>query len=292
MIKRDALLLLPRDDRDLRLSAITELPKLSELPEEFELNGYIIKDQKQTDFCTQFAVCGASELQEGVELCPEWTFAVSKSISGDLAFEGQDIRTALKVHTKNGAVEAKQCSFSVKDHEKEFLRDISNYPESLRLLAITHLKKSYVAVDGPYDTFDNIKATIWKYRKEKRAVVSGVQYDWGKYDVIFEKATGKGGGHCMTYMGWKKINKIEYLKVANSYGKKAGENGFHYVSREVVNRYASLYGAFTFLDMDPETIRYMQEHGITDKDNWLVQLMKVAVSLLKQLIEVKKTSPK
>jgi hypothetical protein len=51
------LLPLPKDDRDFKLGALYTLPKLSEIPDAFELDVLGIKDQRDSDFCTAFATC-------------------------------------------------------------------------------------------------------------------------------------------------------------------------------------------------------------------------------------------
>lgn len=282
-MKNYGLLPTPVDTRDFKLGAITTLPELSKLPKSFRIAGYRIKDQKDTDFCTQFMACGMSELQEGVELSPEWAFAKSKEMEGNIDTYGQDIRSALKVHVKFGVPEADEVPFSVKNKDSEFLRDIKNYPATYS--NSKHFKDSYFAVTGQYDHFDNIRATIWKYRYEKRAVASGFVFVWSSSDIIFKDFGQSGSGHAMTYVGWEEIDGEIYLIVANSYGKDAGKDGYHYVSREVVNKSVNIYGAFTFLDMNPETVKYMIENGITDRDNWIIQLYKVVITTAQQIIQ-------
>lgn len=285
-LKNSGLLPTPYDERDLKLGAITELPDLSELPTSFELGGVTIRDQKRTDFCTQFAACGMSALQEGVELSAEWAFAKSKEGEDVDAF-GQDIRKAMRVHVKHGVPKKEEVPFSVDTHDSHFLRRIENYPD-LDQNAIQHIKKSYLQVTGPYDHFDNIRATLWKYREEKRGVISGLFFGWPSSQEILDTIPVGGEPHALYYLGWKTIKKKQYLVAPNSYGKKAGDNGVHYISREVVNHFVSRYNAYMFLDMDPATVRYMIENGIKDRDNWLIQLMKTALTLMKQLIQVKK----
>lgn len=290
--KGHALLPTKVDARDFKLGAITDLPALSELPDGFLLSGIEIKTQVQTDFCTQFASCGTSGLQEGVSLSPEWAFAKSKEISKNAEEFGQDIRIALSVHTKYGVPEASEVPYTVNNKDSEFLRHIENYPPDLLSKATKHIKKSYADVTGTYDYFDDIRASIWKYRSEKRGIISGLQYGWSIYDKELLADQG-GGGHCIYYAGWRKKGSDFQLALVQSYGKEAGENGIQWVSRSVVNKYVSIYGAFMFIDMDPDTVKYMIEHGITDRDNWLTQLlkilgiMKVILSLQKQL-DIKK----
>lgn len=281
------LLPTPYDERDFQLGAITTLPPLSELPHIFILPNIEIKNQRNSDFCSQFMSCGMNGLEEGTSLSPEWAFAVSKQLSGDPDAFGQDLRTALSVHVKYGAIEAKDCPYTVDNKDTAFLRRITNYP-SLFVKATEHIKKSYVKVTGNFDAFDNIRSTIWKYRAEKRGVGTGFIFGWDTDDKILDTIPRSGGGHAMYYAGWTTIKNIPYLVVVNSYGKEAGDQGTHLVSREVANYFEAIYGAYMFIDMDPATVRYMQEHGITDRDSWLTALMKRAVSLLTDLRDLLK----
>ena len=250
---------LPRDDRDFKLGAIVDLPELSELPKEFILEPLSIKYQGGSDLCTAFASCGVSELQEGVELSPEWSFAVSKKISGDMNGFGQDLRSAMKAHIKYGAIEVGETDKTLEKYDYKYLRDIKNYDPYLFDKAVEHKKKCYVAVDGRYDPFDNIRATIWKFRNEKRAVMSGALWSWSmKNPIISSELSISGIGHAFYYVGWKIVNGNTRLVLVNSYGNWSGDNGLFYIPRNIVNPFAGKFGAYTLLDENPEEIKKQQ----------------------------------
>lgn len=272
----------PKDDRDLILGAFVTLPKLSELPDEFDLGTLGIKDQRDSDFCGEFAACAASELQEGVELCPEWAFAAAKKLQGgDPDSWGLDLRTAMAVHVKYGCPEAKDVEASITNTAIKKLRRIENYPPKLFDKAIEHMKRSYVKVEGPYTPFDDLRATLWYYSNEKRAAVSGVIFGWDTDDTHFDEIPEDGGGHAMMIRGWKG----DYLIYQNSYGKGAGDNGVHYIHRDIVNHFVKMYGAYMFIDMPKEMIRDMIKNGIKDRDGYIIQLLKRTVTLLQQLLK-------
>jgi len=98
------LLPLPKDKRDFSLGALYKQPKLEELPESFDLGEMRVKNQGDTDYCTAYASCLASEFQEDVSLWPDYTFAASKKISGNKDAWGQNLRHACKGQTKYGAI--------------------------------------------------------------------------------------------------------------------------------------------------------------------------------------------
>src|SRR3990167_314925 len=119
----------PPDSRDFALVAIVRLPNLTDLPDRFMLEPISMKDQMDSDFCTAYASCLLSEMQEGVELSPEYSFALSKMLTGDPETWGQDIRAALKAHVKIGAIKQKDAPYSLKSKTVDFLRIFENWPE-------------------------------------------------------------------------------------------------------------------------------------------------------------------
>jgi len=241
---------LPRDNRDFQLGWITKLPKLSELPKEHKTE-LKIKDQTGSDFCTAFTTCYMSEYQEGVELEPSWSFAVSKDISGNVAQWGQDMRTAMKAHLR-GALLKKDSPYSLNNKDQFFLRDLKNWPE---LATKKYRKRSYFKITGSYDHFDNIRASIWKFRDKKCLASLGLLWGYPLDQKVLEKPTTSGYGHAVAVVGWKYIEEKPYLIIINQYGESAGDKGYHYLSREVINKWAEEYGSFMFVDIDPKDVK-------------------------------------
>ena len=236
------------DSRDFKLGQIVILPDLSELPDEFMFEGLSIDNQHQSDFCTAAATTKMKQLQEDEEFEMSWHFAVSKKISGNPEGYGQNMRTAFKVLVKYGAVRKQDSPYNLDNKSPQFLRYIDNWPD-LFPKAKPYKAESFFQIDGPYDAFDNIKAAIWLFRKQKRAAGVGVRWGWSFNDIIIDTIPERGGGHMMFVKGFNK----HYLIVQNSYGEKCGDNGVHYFSREVINEMVRIYkGPFMTVDMPPE----------------------------------------
>jgi len=287
------------DKRNFKLGQVFNLPKLKDLPREFCLPKRPIKDQGGSDKCTAYASCSASELQEDVELNPDFTFAVGKDIEGNPDSWGCDIESMLKAHTKIGAIEQKDVPQNFVPNSTE-ARYLKNWDTSLVEKAHLNKKETYFEIEGPYDAFDNIKASIWYFRDTKKAAIIGVVWSWGNKTYI-DSVDDDGGGHCIHIIGVKLHKGKEYLIVPNSYGENFGDKGYNYLSREVINHYVDMYGAYMLVDMEREDAEWYINNKIKKDDNWLVQFFKLAMgrkllTLLQELLfrtkqeEVKKKS--
>ncbi len=280
---------LPKDDRDFKLGAIFDLPPLSDLPENFVVGLPTVKDQKDTDFCAAFSSCTISELQEEVELCPEWSFAVGKMIENDVESFGLDIRTICQAHTKYGAIEVKDAPYSLeKGQTSDFLRRIENWPEDLFGKATAHKKGSYFSVEAAdTDRFDTIRRTMYKFQNEKCGVIFGVMWSWALAQTYILES-GTGSGHALAQIGWERVGEESGLidrpfpimmYIQNSYTTAAGKGGRHYFSREVINAFVDDFGAFMFHPLSKDTVQHMIDHGIKASDNWLQQLWKIITTI-------------
>lgn len=259
-----------KDKRDLQLGALYFLPRLEDLPDSFDLKPpFPVKDQGNTDYCSAYSSCGVSELQEIVELYPEYSFALSKEISGDPDAWGQNMRDAMKAHQKYGAIDAETAQNSPKIAD---LRRLQSYPTEWADKALKHRKKSFFAITGQYDPFDNIRASIWK---TKTAVAIGVVFSWPVGQYILNTAQQQGFGHMMYVTGWDDDGLI----VVNSYGKAAGKNGKHRMTREVINTFAPRFGMMTMIDIEPDEARV-----IIDKREWaLAGFIKKIIIIIRRL---------
>lgn len=267
---KNALRPLPKDTRDMKLGSIITFPPLSELPLTYIIETQTIKDQID-DFCSGNACTLLLEQTEGVELDELWYFAASKKLSNDVDEFGQDLRTAMKVAVKIGAIEKKDAPFT-KDKGSEFLRRYENYP-SLKNKALIHKQKTYFFINGDTDSFDDCRRSLWVYRNLKRAAVMGLMWGWPLTQTILD-GTPQGSGHAIAIIGFTRMNGEDYIVLQNSYGTKAGDNGRHYISREIFNTYADMFGVGMFVDISREQADYYIQNNIKIDDNWIIQIAK------------------
>lgn len=268
--KKYGLLPTPPDPRDFSLGGVFGVPLLSDLPFEYEVSSQrFIKDQKGTDMCTGYASSAVSEDQEGVELTPFFTFAMTRKIMNvDASEYGADLRSACKAMCQYGALEVREMFPTFSDmvlttlaespfqKTREFFADWKNVPLAAVTKASKHKKRSYFAVDGPYDTFDNMRAALWALRDEKRSIFTGINWrpSWDKSleGVVREyDASEKSYGHAIKIFGWQGT----FLKAQLSNGEDIGKKGVFLLSRELVNAECG-FGAFTFADMPREEVEF------------------------------------
>lgn len=146
--------------------------------------------------------------------------------------------------------------------EQLFLANWENWPKELDEKAKLHKKQSYFAVDGPFDIFDNFRATLWQNREEKRSILTGALWklEWtsAKKGVIPKNAKIDRYGHAFKIYGQKVINGELHLVAQLSNGKNIGDGGIFYFPRSVVNKEFS-FGAYTFKDIDPDIIKRLNK---------------------------------
>lgn len=240
---------LPKDSNDISFGAITVLPK--DLPESFSLPYLTVKNQGDTDYCSQYASCLASEYQEGVELIPEVTFAYSKKDNPN--DWGADLRSACKAQQKFGAVDVD--SFDINTIPKDKQRFFTEYPPELAQNALTHAKKTYVRLYS----FDDIVGALYK---EKRAVLLGVIWSWRLGTYTIETYTDAGFGHAVCAIGWRTVDGVRFLEIQNSYGIGAGKDGKHLIREDIINHFVERFGAFCFIDMDVEQAKEIHKRSV------------------------------
>lgn len=279
--------ILTPDSRDFQLGAIVTLPSIMELPNEYSVKDTTEPyDQKGSDFCAAFASTAVSRFQEGVDMIPEWLFARAKQDSGDdVNSYGLNFRQVAKTVVNYGIPERSLSDYSVANKTVDFLRRFENWPINLSKNALSHRKGSFFAVTGDSDAFNNIKRALWKFRSEDCAIFLGVLWSWPLSQVIMDRPGTFGSGHAIECLGWTVRNEQEYLIIKNSYGKAAGENGYHYFSREVINTFVPQYGAFLFHDMPKEVAQYHLDNNLRIDQNWFSQMFTLVGNFISNIFK-------
>lgn len=281
-ITNDGLRELPDDIRDFPLGAVYGTVDIKDVPlDDFIVSTpLVIKDQGDTDFCSAYAVTEVSEDQEGVELSPEYQFYSTKRITGDPEAWGADLRSACKSAAKYGSVPMKVC-LSMKGMPREVILDQTKWDKSLDMMAEIYKKESFFSVDGPYDTFDNIRAALFSHRNDKCSIVTGACWKnaWiTAENGIIPDVEGNGFGHAFKLFGQKNINGELYIVAQLSNSATVGDGGLYYFNRTVTNKELSKYGLFMFKDISPEEAKKYIDQPYTVRDSWIVKLIAIITS--------------
>lgn len=285
------LLPLPADNRDFSHDSLFGTYLQDQLTDEdFDVAQPIsIKNQRYLDFCTAFAATSVSEDQEEIPLDPLYQYARACQLRNDYKTWGMDLRQMAKSLTEYGSLPQDKAITSVPlgdydRNQRDALANWENYPINLDEIAIEHIKRSFVFVDGPHDTFDNIRAALYMHRNEKKSVLAGAYWglEWQNApDGIIPKVYTKGNSaHSVKIFGQKKINGEIYLKVQNSYGQEIGDKGIFYFPREVVNKEFAPFGQIMFADIGKDDAKWLIEHKLKFYDSWVIKLLKKLIDML------------
>lgn len=256
----------PDDWRDFSIDRMFGSLPLSELPKEFfqMYFPFFVKDQSDSDLCTAFACSYAKEAQENILISPEYQFAKTKQIMGDHKPWGADLRSAMKVLVKYGAIETSQSKYYLNGNRDQ-IANWENWGERFDIYAIKHLSKSFFKVDGPHDTFDNFRQALWKFREKRQVIVTGCKWrnEWtniGRGIIPKEIPEFASFGHSFVFVGQKIINEEVYLIALLSNTEYMGDHGYFYFPREVVNQEFK-WGGYMVVDMDQELVSFLFERG-------------------------------
>ena len=274
---------LSKDDRDFSLAGFFDQIKIEDIPKiDFCVEGEkIIKNQGNTDYCSAYAVTGASAYQEGIDLCPEYQFFKTKMLMGNPDVWGADLRAACKSAVKYGSLPVSSLGRTSLDLTSRYnVVDQKTWPKFLDMDAYIHRKETYFQVDGRYDTFDNIRTALWQNIKDKRAIIVGASWrqEWtdAPGGIISEIYQSEGFGHAFIIIGQKIIYNTPYLIAQLSNGTNIGDDGLFYFPRAVVNKELSPYGQFMFQDVARETVDG-QSNTLTT--SWYSKIMNAFINL-------------
>lgn len=276
LLNGGGLLELPDDDRDFDLGAVFGFDEemLGGLPKEFIVPILYYHDQRGSDMCTGFSTAQSSEDQEGLPLHPEFQFMIGKLTAWGwknhrqaIARWGNNMRDAVKGAVKYGSVPLKDYpEFVLGKRSRDFLTNWNNWPKEVWDEAKKYKKDSYFKVKPGkgLDMFDSLRLAIWNNKELKRTIVVGAKWrgTWNNPSggVIPKSYSSRGTGHMFEIIGFKEIDGKDYLVIYFNYGKRKGDEGKLYFSRNVANR-EFYYGAYSFIDMPLSVAKVLNQYS-------------------------------
>lgn len=253
------------------------------LPYEFSVGEPLeIKNQGGTFCCVAFSLTSVSEDQEGIILEPAYTVKNISELAGskNWVWQGTSLDIGAKAALK-GFIPRANSPYSTEKDEVLTYAEPANWMPLHDEIGQTHAKQAWFWIKEK-DMFNAIRSVLYMFKEEKRSVQTGVIWcqEWTNQTHIDNYGTPIGG-HAIKIFGWKG----DYLRIQNSYGKGIGENGTHWIHKNVVNKYLQ-FGALHFADM-PAGLSHEQaieKSKITIMEKMITALKQV-VSLYQQLIE-------
>lgn len=223
-----------------------------------------ILNQWDLDFCTAFATAELQYAIFGIPVDPLYQMAKIKQIRGEYASWGANLRDAAQSVVKFGSLPSFFTPYTYSfenpplktDKDRNFLANWQNWPTDLNNLAAKDKDLSFFNVDGPYDAFDNIRSALWMHRKERRGVLTGMNWEgewtYAKDSIINgEMVTGNGKGHAISIIGQRTLDGVPYIVLQQTWGNSFGKNGFYYFSGEAINKIVGQgFGIFAFSRFD------------------------------------------
>lgn len=262
-----------RKRKKYRLGNAFPLPRIQDVPLiDFELDENPIEDQTLKadtldDMCTAYALTSVLEPQEGVQLDPGYSFAKGKQREGRYDTFGLDLDDIGMTAIKWGALPLSKSPFP--DKPRSFVANWKNWPALYDHYAKEHKQAAMLWVKGPYDTFDNIRASLWLLKnlpepRRRAGIMAGAywHFETGEDGVVRRYLGGKDVGHAFRIRGQQMVNGVPHLLVQNSYGTGNGFRGLYYFPREIVNQTFAPYGQAIFVDMTSEELEKIEHRFI------------------------------
>ena len=246
--KLDKILPSPFDPRDIYFS--NKMCSTISLPDSIDLACRIkrIENQQNLGTCTGMGGSTMMEILETfnnkpyIELSPLYLYYKAREIEGTVNFDnGAYLRDTMKVLQKNGICEEKYFPFIIKDFAKK-------PSQEAELNAKNHMIEGYQRLNS----INQIKTCL----SQNKPVLVGMKL-YSSFDTKVSAVTGiipvpnksveqYEGSHCMVIVGYDDNFAIKhnlklknnlcggYFKIANSWGKEWGNNGFCYVPYELI----------------------------------------------------------
>jgi len=223
-----------------------------------------ILNQVALDFCTSYSIAEIQNAMWGIPFDPLYQMAKIFQLMGSYLGYGANIRTACLSVLKFGSLQANLAPYrysgSLSDPSREFLANWANYPTGLDSLANKFRDLSFFNVDGTNDFFDNIRSALYLHKQQRQGVLIGLVWhpEWTEVPngiIPDQMPTSMGEGHAMMWVGQKTINGNLYIVAQQTWGPNAGDKGFYYFPRSIVNQIGNQgFGAFIFSRFDKSGI--------------------------------------
>lgn len=218
------------------------------LPDEYNCDaGLTMRDQDAEGLpfgCSGYAQSELGQDEDGIKYKPSFTYDKTRIMEGTYPQTvGCDIRDSLKSTIDYGL----QGEMETTDQQ-----------------AFVHHRGAYYNVQPLNGSWwDGIRSALWQNRLEKRSVSTGTPWypEWepeGNGNGILTLSgivslpsdipnkSGNASWHNWKICGWKVINGVTYLIAKSWQGSRYGDNGWCYVSKEIIEQVLNVKGSAAF----------------------------------------------
>lgn len=219
-------------------------PDLSQLPKDgLHRPRRIVENQQSTLRCGPYAASVGNGYVRNTRFHPDWqTVKVSAKQGREVDGYGSEPRACMNSLRDEGSLPFDASSFHLATHGVTQTAFEPYYPVDAREQAQNNRITAYLGVDHPFDVFDDIRWALWKAYHPSTGT-GAVVHAFGRWfqewndppDGIVGEYITFAGWHAYLFIDWCLIDGQEYLVAQNSYGPEAGERGFLYFPRGVVN---------------------------------------------------------
>ena len=222
------------------------------LPETLGRPRQHVFNQGMTLRCTGYGSAANGSYIHGRAFSPDWSaYKIGVKQGKSVDEGGGDPNATMKHQRDDGFLPLEDAPYSLERNGAQGSGMYAGWPAELDEKA----KKfdtvpGFVRVDGPYDTFDNIRVALHlacdPVTKFGATVDAFGRWfaEWSSAPRGIVPSTYKSfiGYHRYIFIDWVTIDGKEYLVAHNSGGTGIGDGGFFYFDRDTVNREFSQWG--------------------------------------------------
>lgn len=221
--------------------ALPDLPRSLMLPDPI---GPV--DQKDTSICFAYATRQLCSSQDGIAYDENWNVAAIGEQYGSSVAEGAPALVAMQAMVSRGPLRLSDAPTGMTWEEKgvDFIADIRNWDAADNLKAAPNEKTSVLAVDGPYDDFDNARAFMSAHNRPVAlatkwyAAFNEPQSSGFIPDALLASIKTPGipfTWHMYEAMGFDVIDGKDVMVVKPHEGAGYGKDGLAYFDRDTID---------------------------------------------------------
>lgn len=206
-----------------------------------------ITDQQDTEYCTAYGEAVSNGYEHNIDMSPEWQVGIESNYAGAPITSGASPETSMEATELFGSLPAVSATITMPPYSADYIADWQNFPKTQISLSESYLPGIPYEVDGPYDTFDNIRTVLYQAYAQNGGVVKVFGPWYQSWNLEAQNPVLNGvvslppstedpiSSHRWNFVDWIPSGN-DFLLVAHmTQGKDFGDKGFVYFDRATVN---------------------------------------------------------